>query len=135
MRKSKTGPLVNSIIVKAEGLGCPQITQEITIYDKIKRIDVANRVLRDSTPLLEVYFAFPFMMKEPKFKFEATNSVITPIEDQFPGSNTDYYAVQHWVNLSNSDFAVTFSIASSRFPAVSQLNPRGSIRFIGLLFT
>ena len=69
----------------------------------IKRIDLFNRVLKDSTPLLEVYFAFPFKVEEPKFRFEGSNSVIEPFKDQFPGSNTNYYAVQHWANVSNHE--------------------------------
>jgi len=105
----KKGPVVGSIIIKGRGVGCPHIIQEIIIYDKIKRIDISNRLLRDPTPFLEIYFAFPFKADNPEIKIEATDSVITPIKDQFPGSNTDYYAVQHWVNISKDDLGVTFS--------------------------
>ncbi|HIE28876.1 TPA: hypothetical protein EYP66_16495 [Candidatus Poribacteria bacterium] len=79
------------------------------IYDKLKRIDISNRVLKDSTPLLEIYFAFPFSVEEPTFKFEGSNSVIEPLFDQFEGANTDAYAVQHWVDVSKGDFGVTLS--------------------------
>jgi len=123
IQKGKDGPLLGSIIVRGEGVGCPQIAQEIIIYDKIKRIDVANRILRDSTPFLEIYFAFPFQMENPKMKFEASNSVITPIEDQFPGSCTDYYAVQHWVNISNGRFGVTFSSIDAHMVELGGLWP------------
>jgi len=56
-----------------------------------------------------MYFAFPFNIRKPKVKFEATDAVITPIDDQIPGSNTDYYAIQHWTDVSGDDFGVTWS--------------------------
>ena len=123
VRKGKEGPVLASIIIEGEGVGCPQITQEITIYDKIKRIDIANRLLKDSTPFLEIYFAYPFNVDNPKVKFEATGSVVTPLKDQFPGSCTDYYAVQHWVNVSGGDFSITFSSIEAHMVEIGGLWP------------
>lgn len=107
--KGQEGPIYGSLIVSGKALGCPQITQEIILYDEIKRIDIANRILKDSTPFLEIYFAFPFKIKNPTFHFEGCNSVIEPLKDQFPGSNSDYYTMQHWASVSNGDIGVTLS--------------------------
>jgi hypothetical protein len=100
---SENGPVFTTLKRKGKVLGCPQVTQEITLYHGIKRIDVNTRVLRDSTPMLEVYFAFPFQVEHPQFRFEATNAVIEPLVDQLPGTNTDYYAVQHWADVFERD--------------------------------
>ena len=73
-----------SLIVQADSApltGCPQRTQEITLYNNIKRIDFANRILKDATPGLELYFAFPFAADQPQFRYEASNAVIEPIRD------------------------------------------------------
>lgn len=113
VQKGTTGPVCGSIIIKAQGAGCPQITQEITIYDQVKRIDFANRILKDSTPLQEIYFAFPFKVDDPVFRFEGSNSVIKPFRDQFPGSNTNYYTVQHWADISDGQFGITLSPVES----------------------
>ncbi|MCX5638162.1 MAG: glycosyl hydrolase-related protein, partial [Planctomycetota bacterium] len=126
IRKRQSGPIYGSLIVRSEGPGCPQLTTEIILYDKIKRIDFANRVLKDSTPLLEIYFAFPFKIDQgealdenktasggPDFRFEGSNSVIEPLRDQFPGSNSNYYAVQHWADASNEQMGVTLSCIES----------------------
>jgi hypothetical protein len=112
-QKGQVGPIYGSLVVHSEGPGCPQITTEIILYDKIKRIDFANRVLKDSTPLLEIYFAFPFKINNPNFWFEGSNSVIVPLRDQFPGSNSNYYAVQHWADVSDSQIGVTLSCVQS----------------------
>ena len=114
IRKGQSSPVYGSLVVSSQGAGCPQLTQEIILYDKIKRIDFANRVLKDSTPLLEIYFAFPFNTQEnPDFRFEGSNSVIKPLRDQFPGSNSNYYAVQHWADVSDGKIGVTLSCVDS----------------------
>jgi len=113
IRKGQAGPIYGSLLVSGEGAGCPQLTQEIILYDRIKRIDLANRVLKDSTPLLEIYFAFPFKIDNPNFRFEGSNSVIKPLRDQFPGSNSNYYAVQHWADVSDGKIGVTLSAIES----------------------
>jgi len=112
-----------SLIVSGHAAGCPQVTQEIAVYDKLKRIDVANRVLRDSTPLLELYFAFPFRIDKPNFRFEGSNSVIEPLEDQFPGSNSNYYTVQHWADVSDGQLGVTLSAVESHLMEFGGLWP------------
>jgi hypothetical protein len=101
IRKGQNGPVYSSLVVTGDGAGCPQRTQEIILYDKIKRIDIRNRLLKDSTPMMEIYFAFPFLMEKPRFRFEGSNSVIEPLVDQFPGSNSDYYTMQHWADVSD----------------------------------
>ena len=113
IKKSQSGPIYASLTVTASAPGCPQVTQEIILYDKLKRIDFNNRILKDSTPLQEVYFAFPFDIDKPDIRFEASNSVIEPFVDQFPGSNTNYYSLQHWAHASDGKIGVTFSPVES----------------------
>ncbi len=109
IRKGKNGPVSASLIVSSNIDGCPQLTQEIILYNDIKRIDFANRILKDSTPAMEVYFAFPFKVDNPEFMFEGSNSVIKPLRDQFPGSNSNYYSVQHWADVSDGKTGITFT--------------------------
>jgi len=113
IKGERSGPVYGSLLVRGAGPGCPQLIQEIILYDRIKRIDFANRVLKDSTPLLEIYFAFPFKIENPQFWFEGSNSVIEPLRDQFPGSNSNYYAVQHWADVSDGQLGVTLSAIES----------------------
>jgi alpha-mannosidase len=109
IQPGETGALCASLVVKARARGCPQITQEITLYDGIRRIDFANRLLKDATPLLELYFAFPFDVENPRFHLETSNAVIEPVRDQLPGSNTDAYTVQHWVSVCGGQGGVAWS--------------------------
>ena len=123
IRKGESGPVYESLLVSTAGAGCPQITQEVILYDKIKRIDLANRILKDSTPGLEVYFAFPFKIDNPEFRFEGTHSVMKPLRDQFPGSNSNYYTMQHWAHASDGKVGVTLSPIESHLMEFGGLWP------------
>lgn len=123
VRGGQAGPLCASLVVQSRGPGCPQITQEIILYDRIKRIDFADRVLKDSTAPMELYFAFPFKIDKPDFRFEGSNSVIKPLRDQFPGSNSNYYAVQHWAYAADRQVGVTLSPIDSHLVEFGGLWP------------
>ncbi|MFW6269802.1 MAG: glycosyl hydrolase-related protein, partial [Bacillota bacterium] len=103
------GAVYKSLLISNKVKGCPKLTQEIILYNNIKKIEIKNRLLKDTTPFQEFYFAFPFAVDNPQFKYEGTNSVIEPFIDQFPGSNTNYYFVQHWAEVSNSDIKIILS--------------------------
>jgi hypothetical protein len=97
-RRSREGNAVPCMVAwrgRARRGGCPQRTHEIIRYDRIKRVDLANRLLKDSTPLLEVYSAFLFKTDDPQLRFKGRSSVIEPLRDRFPGSNTDTYTVRY----------------------------------------
>jgi alpha-mannosidase len=122
IRKGERGPVYASLSVSTSGAGCPQLTEEIILYDKIKRIDFNNRVLKDMTPTQEVYFAFPFKMDNPDFRFEGPLSVIKPLRDQFPGSNSNYYSVQHWADVSDGRTGITLSPVDAHLVMFGGLN-------------
>ena len=122
IRKGQNGPVYASYVVTTSGAGCPEVTQEIILYDKIKRIDFNNRVLKDMTPSQEVYFAFPFRMDNPDFRFEGPLSVIKPLRDQFPGSNSNYYSVQHWADVSDGNTGITFTPVDAHLVMFGGLN-------------
>ncbi len=106
---AETGPVYTTLRLNGSVLGCPSVTEEITLYHGLKRIDVSARLLRDSTPNLELYCAFPFQVEGPRFRYESADTVIEPLRDQLPGSNTDYYAAQHWAEVYNDEYGVVWS--------------------------
>jgi hypothetical protein len=115
------GAVFASLMVKLAAPGCPQVTQEIILYNSIKRIDFNNRILRDATPLLETYFSFPFASHKPHFTFETADAAVRPILDQFPGSNTAAYTVQHWVSVQDETHEVVWSSLEAPVAALGEL--------------
>jgi len=122
-RSGQSGAVFSSLKLVSKAPGCSEILQEIILYHDIKRIDFCNRVLKDSTPMTEVYFAFPFQVNNPEFRFEGSNSVIKPLRDQFPGSNSNYYTVQHWANVSDGKIGLTLSALESHLMEFGGLWP------------
>ena len=112
IKREVNGPLIKSISIEGKVYGCPLVVQQIILYEDIKRIDIYNRIVKDSTPLVEIYFAFPFRIRKPCFKYEGPNIVVTPIKDQFPGSHTCYYPIQHWVNIYDEEEGISVTWAS-----------------------
>ncbi|MCI0515153.1 glycosyl hydrolase-related protein [candidate division KSB1 bacterium] len=109
IRRETKGAISTSMIITGSTVGCPQCIQEITLYNDVKRIDFTNRILKDATPLQEVYLAFPFQVKNPQIRLESGLTVIDPIQDHFPGANPATQAVQNWISLSNSDIAIAWT--------------------------
>lgn len=123
IHQGPAGPVCASLVVSGQAFGCPQVIQQIVLYDNLPRIELANRVLKDSTPLVELYFAFPFKMDKPEFRFEGAHSVIQPLVDQFPGSNSNYYTVQHWADVSDGQSGATLSAVESHLMEFGGLWP------------
>ena len=48
-------------------------------------------------------------MNDPHFQYESSDAVVEPLVDQFPGSNTSYYTVQHWANVNDGKIGITLS--------------------------
>jgi hypothetical protein len=99
------------------------LTQDITLYGGLKRVDLGVRALRDSTPMRELYMAFPFQVDAPQFRFEAPGAVVEPIRDQWPGSNTDYYGVGHWVDVFTDDWGVVWTPIDAPMAELGDLWP------------
>jgi alpha-mannosidase len=94
---------------EGDGPGCPQRIQEIQLYRDAKRIDFSTRLLKDPDPSLELYLSFPFAVEQPRFRYETALGVVEAIRDQLPGTSTDAYSVQRFVDVCNESRGVTWS--------------------------
>jgi hypothetical protein len=117
------GPVCASLVVRGAAASCPVRVMEITLYRDLKRVDLAVRLLRDATPHLELAVAFPFAVDRPRFGLECSNAVVEPVQDQWPGSNTAAYAVQHWVTVQDAACGVAWSSLEAPVVALSQFWP------------
>lgn len=95
------------------------ITQRITLYDKVKRIDIVND-LRHVRALHSnryedryrdnIYFAFPIKVEDFEARAEYPGGVVRPYKDQLRWGSHDYLSVNRWVDVSNSNFGVTMAL-------------------------
>lgn len=118
-----SGPVCTSIEITSSVYGHPSVKQTISLYKGMKQVHFDNRILKDSTPLLDGHLAFPFKASTPEFRYEGTLSVMNPIEDYLPGSYSDTIAVQNWVKVKDDNFNVLWASLDAPIIGFSGLWP------------
>ena len=88
-----------------------------------RHIEVAVRVVKDATPLLDGHLAFPFKLDKPGFRYEGALSILTPITDFFAGAYSDNLPLQNWVKVSDGDCSILWSSLDSPSACFGDLWP------------
>jgi hypothetical protein len=84
--------------LESSGINTPRIETEVILFNGQKKIEFINRVHKTEVYAKEaVYFAFPFAMDHPQFRYEIQNGFVDPSRDQLPGAGKEWFSVQHWV--------------------------------------
>jgi len=92
--------------LESSGLNTPLIESEIILPKDQKHIEIVNHVRKDKVYTKEgIYFAFPFAMDHPQFKFAIQNGYIDPAKDILPGGSLEWFSVQQWVALQQGSVA------------------------------
>jgi len=84
----------------------PRIETEVILFDSQKRIEFINRVNKTKVYTKEAaYFAFPFAMEHPEFRYEIQNGFVNPAHDIMKGGNLEWFSVQHWLAVDQDSFS------------------------------
>ncbi|MBI4586686.1 MAG: hypothetical protein HY717_21955 [Planctomycetes bacterium] len=88
-----------------------RVIQMVTLPKELDWIECEVRLHgKRPTALVEQgNVAFPFKVKEGKFRLELLGSVVDPARDLQEMGNHDAFAVQHWVDVSGPSAGVTWS--------------------------
>ncbi len=93
--------------LRSSDVNTPSVTTEIRLFDQEKKIEFVEDVDKEEVESKEaVYFAFPFSMAHPEFRYEIQNGVVDPAKDMYPGAGHEWFSVQHWVALQQDGFSV-----------------------------
>lgn len=117
------GPLSKSLRAVFAAPGLPRIEVTYTLFAREKRVDVAIALLKDPTPLLEAYAAFPFHMPRGRFRYEGPLCVIDPARDLLPGAYADRATVQNWVAVSDGVRSILWSSHDAPVASLARLWP------------
>ncbi len=108
------GNLVVSLLVEADAPGAKRYSSEIRLVEGIERLDVITNL--DKRPVREkegVHFAFPFAVPEGQLRYDVADGVVRPEADQLAGACKNFFAVESWADISNSQYGVTWSTANA----------------------
>jgi len=93
--------------LESQGVNTPKIATEVILFNGQKKIEFVNRVHKTEVYAKEaVYFAFPFAMDHPQFRYEIQNGFVDPSRDQLPGAGKEWFSVQHWVAAEEGGVSV-----------------------------
>ena len=93
--------------LESSGVNTPRIETEVILFNGQKKIEFINHVHKTEVYTKEaVYFAFPFAMEHPQFRYEIQNGFVDPSRDQLPGAGKEWFSVQHWVAAEQGDVGV-----------------------------
>jgi len=93
--------------LESQGMNTPKIETEVILFNGQKKIEFINRVKKTKVYTKEsIYFAFPFAMERPQFRYEIQNGFVDPSRDQLPGAGKEWFSVQHWVAAEEGGVSV-----------------------------
>jgi hypothetical protein len=94
--------------LESQNTNTPSIKTEIRLFDHEKKIEFVEDL--DKTEVIAkeaAYFAFPFDLKQPQFRYEIQNGVVDPSKDMYPGAGHEWFSAQHWVSVEQNGVAAT----------------------------
>ena len=110
-------------LLEASAENTPRIRTEIRLYNEEKKIELIEDV--EKKPELKkeaVYFAFPFAMAHPEFRYEIQNGVVDPGKDMYPGAGREWFSVQHWVSVEQDGVSATVMPLDASLVTLGDIN-------------
>lgn len=109
--------------MQSQAANTPSITTEIRLSDTEKKIEFVEDVDKKSVLNREaVYFAFPFAMNEPQFRYEIQSGVVDPANDMYPGAGHEWFSVQHWVSVQQDGVSGTVMPLDAALVTLGDIN-------------
>ncbi|MCZ7635813.1 MAG: hypothetical protein M5U12_07070 [Verrucomicrobia bacterium] len=104
------GPLVATVRVESSAPGCRRLVREIQLVDGLDYVALVNHVDREAVREKDsVHFGFGFHVPGGMVRMETPWAVVRPNIDQLPGACRNWFTVQRWVDVSNSDHGITWA--------------------------
>jgi hypothetical protein len=105
---TENGPLLTVIKLEYEAQGCRRFSTTLRIMDDLDQVEIINTVDREKVYTPEgLHFAFPFHIPGGTMRYDLAYGHCRPETDQLPGSNKNFLAMEHWLDISNKDYGVT----------------------------
>jgi hypothetical protein len=100
-------PWGQRIRLTASAMHTPRIETEILLPDDEKRIEVRNVIQVDLLFAKQAsYFAFPWAMTHPTFRYDIPDGFVNPATDLLEGGCNDWFSIQHLVNVEDGTGSV-----------------------------
>jgi hypothetical protein len=116
-------PWGQRVRLAASALHTPRIETEILLPDDKKEIQFCNVIQVDFLFAKQAsYFAFPCAMSNGTFQYDIPNGFVAPATDLLKGGCSDWFAVQHLVNVEDSKASVSLATAEAPLVCLGDIN-------------
>jgi len=118
----------------------PSMVQEVRLTNGRKHVDFSTRCVKEELDATEAaYIAFPFALKPARVHCDISGGVFTPGSEQISGTATDWYDLQHGVQLADEDLTLTWLCAEAPLVEFGEMKtgktPSPPILDNGLIFS
>jgi len=121
-------PWGHKIRLAARAEHTPRIETEILLPEDVKRIELCNVVEVELLYAKQAsYFAFPWALERPTFRYDIANGFVDPSKDLLEGACSDWFSLQQAVNVQDSAMSIDLAVADSPLVCLGDIN-RGSWR-------
>jgi len=97
----RSTPLGTLARIESSATNTPSVVTEIYLPTRAKRIEIANRISKTYTTRKEAaYFAFPFALEQPRFRWATQNGFVDPTKDLLAGACQEWFLAHAWVEAS-----------------------------------
>lgn len=87
--------------LESRAVNTPKIATEIVLFDSQKKIEFIEHIQKTEVFTKEgVYFAFPFAIDKPQFRYEVQNGTVDPARDMLRGANLEWFSAQNWAGVA-----------------------------------
>jgi hypothetical protein len=110
VKVKETGPLVRSLFIEGDAPGCRQYSTEVRLIEGRDQVEITTTI--DKQPIRNkeaVHIAFPFSVPEATVRYDVASAIVRPEADQLAGACKNFFSVQSWVDVSNTNWGVTLA--------------------------
>ncbi|HXQ97458.1 MAG TPA: glycoside hydrolase family 38 C-terminal domain-containing protein [Candidatus Limnocylindrales bacterium] len=111
VRVKENGPLVVSLLIEGDAPGAKSYSSEIRLVAGLDRVDMVTKF--DKLQVREkesVHIAFPFRVPGGRMRYDVADAIVRPPEDQLAGACKNFFSVDSWADVSNTDYGVTLAV-------------------------
>lgn len=111
VRVVANGPLVAELEIESDAPGCHKLVRQISLVAGLQKVFISDLLDKEEVyPTPEgVHIGFPFAVPNGVIRYDEPWSIIEPGRDQLPWTQENFFTENHWVDISNDGFGVTWA--------------------------
>lgn len=104
--RQMSSPIISVVQILGSAPGHPEIAINLILYKKLDQIDLAMRIVKDDTPLLQGQINVPFNLKKPRLMYDGVLAALEPPFDWIVSMRAGAIPINEWAVLNEASLAI-----------------------------